>query len=217
MGMHQKHDNTFLWALWSIQRGIKSIEKRNTWKYYFQFSFATGKRRPACQIHQFSKVNREYSNLYGYVIFMNVSTRVRWSDWRSMEVDFELIENWDSENSVIRSTRTIQRKIFLPNGERNFEGIFWRLQKESNGNISEKVDMTSSPTNFYRLPIYVTHFDKDDYFQSTDVEGSRICFDFKSSRIVPTNYQIKNSNNVVNPKTWVIEGKTDYNSHNYEI
>lgn len=168
------------------------------------------------------EVKSEYSKLYGYVIFTNVSSSAIGEFLDEIGKDDLTEEAWNSishrlRQAIPKNQQTEQPgryrgKMFLPRGERNFEGIISHLQRESNGKISEKVEITASPVNGGNSIVNVTHFDKDDYYKSTDVAGSWICFDFKKSRVVPTNYQIKSypsGPSSDHPKTWVIEGKTD--------
>lgn len=103
-------------------------------------------------------------------------------------------------------------KLFLPNGESNFNGIIQYLLTNSNGNISEKVHITASSYNGDLKTVNVTQFNNSSCFQTDDAQSSWICFDFKDGRILPTNYQIKTYGGTNNPKTWEIEGKTDENS-----
>ncbi|KAK8838754.1 hypothetical protein M9Y10_032793 [Tritrichomonas musculus] len=74
------------------------------------------------------------------------------------------------------------KRRFLPKGDDNFDGIIRHLLAESNGNITEKVNITVSSNDY--LAVNVTHFDKTDDFCSSDSQNSWICFDFtiKSSR-----------------------------------
>lgn len=167
--------------------------------------------------------NKEYLKLYGYVIFTNISTaaigefidHVPQADlteeaWKS--ITRRLRQPIPKSQMIDQPGRYNNNKRFLPKGEKNFDGIIRHLLAESNGNITEKVNITASSNDY--LAVNVTHFDQSDDFCSSNAQNSWICFDFKDSRIVPTNYQIKSYNcaSADHPKTWVIEGKKDENS-----
>ncbi|KAK8838464.1 hypothetical protein M9Y10_033091 [Tritrichomonas musculus] len=97
---------------------------------------------------------------------------------------------------------------FQPKGDNQFDGIIKHLLKTSNGDISSKVQITFSSMGSGQA-INVTHYDKDDYFETNGFSRSYICFQFKGFSVVPTNYQIKSSNNGNYPKSWDIEGSND--------
>lgn len=173
-----------------------------------------------------NEVNADYSFLYGYLIFPNISTDAIGEFIDHFQKDDLTKKVWNSISQRLRQSipndqmikqpgRCKLGKKFVPNGESNFNGIIKYLVDESNGNISEKVNITASPNYNGEEPYVVTQFDKENEYQSTDVQGSWICFDFKDCLIIPTNYQIKSyfrGPSSQHPKTWVIEGKSDENS-----
>lgn len=107
-------------------------------------------------------------------------------------------------------------KKFVYKHDDKFDGIIKYLQSESNGNIKNMIEITSSTLHSQSFSQYnVCLFDDKDnnkYFHTTDKQNSWICFDFKDHKIIPLNYIIKSSSygqNHNNPKTWVIEGSND--------
>lgn len=123
------------------------------------------------------------------------------------------VDNYGISEEFVSNSLTINDKLFLPDGESNFNGIIQHFLMHSNENISEKVHITASPPNCGHKTVSVTQFNDSSCYQTTDAQDSLICFDFKGNRIAPTNYQIKTYDlGVQNPKTWVIEGKSDENS-----
>lgn len=172
--------------------------------------------------------SNEYSTLYGYVIFTNVSSGSIGEFFSHIKKDDLTDKAWNSivqrlklpvqsSQLVNKPGRYRIKKKFSPNEESNFNGIIKHFLSESNGNISEKIDITASSIGSDAcLPVNVTHFDQSHGFQSKNEQDSWICFDFKNCRVVPTNYHIKSYNGGCSsswhhPKTWVIEGKSDEN------
>lgn len=168
----------------------------------------------------------EYSNLYSYVIFTNVSTNVIGEFLDEVNKDDLTKEAWNSISQRLKLPISKDKrkdpfsrykgKFFPTIDDNNFDGIIKHLATESNGFISTKINITASPTNNNsNAPVNVTHFDQQDFYQSTSEKDSWICFDFQHNRVVPTSYQIKSYHRSASghhPRTWVIEGKVDKNS-----
>ena len=167
--------------------------------------------------------SREYSILYDHVLFNHVSNETIGEFIDLFHRDDMGEETWRRLSNRLRQTVTNRQeeeagryalKQFLPNGDQNFDGILKFLLTESNGNISEKVDITASSTNDGSC-IYVTQYDNNNYYQSSNEQNAWICFDFKDKKIIPTNYQMKSVNggpsNHHHPRSWIVEGSNDNN------
>ena len=97
---------------------------------------------------------------------------------------------------------------FVTQGNDQFKGIINHLLTKNGGNISNQLQITFSSIGSGEA-INVTHYDKNDYFQTNNFPRSYITFHFKGFSIIPKNYQIKTTNNGNYPKSWVIEASND--------
>lgn len=132
----------------------------------------------------------------------------------------------DYEEQVININRypknEIKTRTFLYSRENEFKGIINYLKLKSNGEISKFINITASSIaksingNTCFDPSNAVLFDDPKkVFMSENVPNSWICFDFKSNKIIPTEYTIKSSSTSANsskPKSWVIECSNDNES-----
>lgn len=96
-------------------------------------------------------------------------------------------------------------------------GIISYLLKESNGNIENEINVTSSSViQECYSPKNVVYFDDNNKeFYPEYMENNWICFEFKKHQIIPTKYTIKSydgGRNGRNPKNWIIEGSNNCQS-----
>lgn len=98
---------------------------------------------------------------------------------------------------------------------KEFEGIISYIKK--NLNISDAINITASSVDTQvkgnSLSSIIEYNNKAAKFRTNDIENSWICFDFKSHRVILTNYTIKSRDRgtTSNPKSWVIEGSNNCN------
>lgn len=96
-----------------------------------------------------------------------------------------------------------------------FNGILKYLLNKSNNQIEEEIKITASSVSDSSIPQNVVLFEEKNkkFHTSNDpAKNSWICFDFKESSVVLTDYIIKsypNGANTNHPKSWVIEGSND--------
>lgn len=186
-------------------------------------------------VNQLYKENSKYSILYEHVYFLNVTlesmkefirifnyddmTNGVWSNISDRLIrEINNTETKDSEKNKRYKNQTKKRKEFLYNGNNQFSGIIDYLRKESNNQIENKINFSSSSiysSNY--VPINSSIFDNDGKVFETKHDGQNwICFDFNEYKIVPSNYTIRSikwgHKNWYHPKSWVIEGSNDNNS-----
>lgn len=167
-------------------------------------------------LYQSANSNSDYSILYSYVSFKDVSSEsiaefiqhFRKDDlteetWRAISQRLLMpVENFFQER---QHERYIPKK-FEPNGDNNFNGIIKYLLSYYGDSFNERVNIVG---NSYGNAINVTHYDNlDDFFASNNQPNGWICFDFKEDRIIPKYYQIR-SYTYGYPMYWVIEGSCD--------
>lgn len=181
----------------------------------------------------------KYSDLYEYVCFSNVTIKaidqfvsifdikdLNQGTWMSLsnrlkhEIVFDKDNKCQKEGYDVKSA-TDQTKNQDTKGfceilylNKDFEGIFHYLQKQSD--IDDEVKVTFSSFN-YGDPQNLIHFDNNDFFGTGNKSNSWICFEFTNKKIIPTNYTIKSCDygeNWIHPRSWVVEGSE--NSENWE-
>ena len=165
----------------------------------------------------------KYSILYETVFFENVSSEamkefvsifdineLTVSIWRRL-VD-HLVRDTKTSNGMTCDIKNRYKKAknrgteFPASVENQFKRIINYLRAQSNGQIDNEVDITSS-SNLYgsredRHPRVVTLYeDEENYFVSSDIPNIGLMFDCKKHRVAPTGYT-----NSEHPKSWVIEG-----------
>ena len=172
--------------------------------------------------------NKEYSNMYEYVNFVNATIKsinefLMIFDYNDMtRGTWEVIKRRMSQE--IKKENKLKEEVKRRHqfsSEQEFSGIINYLYTTSNGNIDNEINITSSGNqngnNEYYLPRTVALFNDDSrFFISTPQPNSWICFDFKNHRIIPTDYSIKKSKNhnvnSYNSRSWVIEVSNDNES-----
>ena len=102
-----------------------------------------------------------------------------------------------------------------------FDGIMRYLSKESGGNIHDNgtVEITTNSiynnnTNSYH-PKQLVDYNNDNRYDSDNVSGVFVCFDFKKNRIQLSSYSIKSysgGQNGAHLRNWVIEVSNDGNT-----
>ena len=179
-------------------------------------------------INELSKSDTKFSSLYEFVIFCNVSSskmtefvdlfdinEISSHIWRSLsfrlkkEIKEEVMQE---ENENHRYIGKVEKELsFAYDGKNEFCGIIRHLMNESNGQIENKIDITSSLVNGEYFPKFAISFDDTNkFFQSKSQLNGWICFDFKEHQIVPTNYTIRSY--FYSPhylKSWNLEGSQD--------
>lgn len=124
-------------------------------------------------------------------------------------------EEITQKNVEIKTNRYVEEIkhgiSFEFNSNDSFNGINNYLVKESNGNIENKIIITSSKPR-YGKPQNVILFNNEQRYQSNNFDNSFICFDYKENKVIPTNYIIKSAKfntNSYHPKSWIVEGSND--------
>lgn len=175
----------------------------------------------------------KYSILYEYVYFVNVTSNmmnefieifdindISNQLWHQISTRLTKEISTKDDNKERYENKNISRSISFPmTNDQSFSGIINYLKKQTNNNIENKIEFSSSSSyNNARIPIKVTEFEnKDSYFYSNNEPNSWISFHFKNHQIIPTNYTIGTYGNDGNPhpKSWVIECSND--SQSWEI
>lgn len=173
---------------------------------------------------------RTISILYGQVLFCNASVEMISKFVSIFNKDDLTADIWESithrlmseietqtktKSAKETSTRYKEKpkprgKIFYPKDENTFDGIIRHLEREYNNNLDGKINITASSNE--NGSINVTHYDRNDLYQSNNESNSWICFDFIDHKIIPSKYQIKTYSygpSSYNPKTWIVEGSND--------
>lgn len=175
--------------------------------------------------------NPEYSVLYEYVEFINVSssnikkfiqlfnfndiTKETWTAL-SRRLGMQIVITKNQLKKINKSERyNVHKGIpILYDENAKFKGIINYIRDNSKGGLEKEVGITSSSvfSNSYDPQNALIFNDKNKRFLSDDIENSWICIDFKKHQIIPTNYSIKSfelNQNSAHPKSWVIEASND--------
>ncbi|KAK8865040.1 hypothetical protein M9Y10_010570 [Tritrichomonas musculus] len=168
-----------------------------------------------------------YSTLYGYVFFSFVSDEKINEFIENFDYNDLTKEIWDTfskrcakvrkdENKSDRYKQKDVKLLYEENHE--FEGIISYLKKKSNGDIDKLLAITSSKIESQNTPAKhaIDFEDKNHYFSTGPIENRWICFDFKENKVNMTHYTIRNYKGTNNPKSWIIEGKNEEGSDNWE-
>ena len=173
------------------------------------------------QLYQKSK---EYSTLFSYVIFINLSresilkfkenfdindiNQLIWANICSrleQDISDESIETYQKSHEEFLANRYV--------GER-YEHIIQHLREECQGNVHTQniVNITSSSTFFSCKAENVVEQNDSICFQSDNEVNSWIKFDFKARKVLLDHYTLKtyNSNaNLCHLKNWILEVSND--------
>lgn len=190
-------------------------------------------------VNELNALNSDFSILYGYVNFLNVSLtsianflntfdieNINQRIWNNiaMRLQNEIVLN-SSDSSVMHSIQKENEKVdkkdekedinvknILFDGKDEFDGIINHLRKEL-----VPIEVTASSTlDDKHLPANVIFYNNNNirYFCSKDLENSFVCIDFKDYSVIPLRYAICGENSSLldkrlNPKEWIIEGSND--------
>lgn len=106
-------------------------------------------------------------------------------------------------------------QIYLDSINNNpFNGIINKLKNESNGNVFEKVRLTSSDLydklDYRQLKNIVDLDNKENYFHSANIQNAFVCYEFNDIKVRPLYYSIRSRHDFPkgnsNPMNWVMEG-----------
>lgn len=176
--------------------------------------------------------NHQMSILYGYVIFVNLSSECIKRFLQLFDRNDMTTEMWESicirlqqettnsnlNNMRYQSKETTENKnqkgIQIPfNNNNQLDGIINSLMKQNNGNIQNIINITASSVGGpRRCPlINIIKYDEMDKHTWTNSEpNSWICIEFVKNRIIPSHYTIGSQSVHDNHiKSWVIEGSND--------
>ena len=168
-----------------------------------------------------------YSTLYEYVFFSFVSDEKINEFIENFDYNDLTKEIWDTFSKRCAKVRKDENKSdrykpkdvkLLYEENHEFEGIISYLKKKSNGDIDKLLAITSSKIESQNTPAKhaIDFEDKNHYFSTGPIENRWICFDFKENKVNMTHYTIRNYKGTNNPKSWIIEGKNEEGSDNWE-
>lgn len=175
--------------------------------------------------------NPEYSSLYEYVEFTNVSPAniqkflqlfniddITKDTWKALSrrLGMQIVLTKNRAKEINQSERyNIHKGVSISYDDNSiFKGIINYLKENSKDGLEKEINITSSSvfSKSYDPRNVLIYNDKSKRFLSDDIENSWICIDFKKHRIIPTNYSIKSfelNQNSAHPKSWVIEASND--------
>ena len=181
--------------------------------------------------------NSSNSYLYSYVDFLNVSTSCMTEFIQIFDINDMLHETWksitirlqqeikqpnesSSSNRIHKSNETCDveekrnRTTISFNRNNQLDGIINNLKNQSNGNITNIINITASMEKDQSShPLTNLYENGDKYTYTENSPNSWICIDFINRRIIPTHYTVGTSHDANNHlKSWVIEGSSDGNS-----
>lgn len=172
-------------------------------------------------VNELFVTNSNYSFLYEYVQFENISCEMMKEFISIYDIDFMNCAVWKSISMRLEKEVKIEKKVknrhlykktnencksnsnsnsnkgikFEPSNDNSFSGILNHLRKKSNGNIENEVNITASSiynNDARHQPRNVVCYENNgNEFYSKNQEGNWLCFDFKEHRIIPTDYTIK--------------------------
>lgn len=96
-----------------------------------------------------------------------------------------------------------------------FEGVMRYLTGLSNGknlHINKEIEVTSNSVYWNNNPANLINYKSDNFYQSLDVGGATVCFDFKGRSLQLLSYSIQSLNrseNGIHLKNWVLEVSND--------
>ena len=184
-------------------------------------------------LNELYQSDSSYANLYKYVFFplVDEETILKFIDhFDIFDLDTEIWIQLSSrlsrkvtpreEDTLLTSRYSKSFPILNTEKEitcqhdNQFDGIINFLRKETNGNIENAINITSSSVYYSCVPYNVCLFEdehKGKYFETNNEKNSWICFDFKDRKIIPKNYLIQTGQGKAchNPRTWILEGSND--------
>lgn len=169
--------------------------------------------------------DRDASVLYEFVQFANVDSESLEEFLSVFDINDITIETWEQLKEKLRgnlnktSSQRYKEKEkvgieFKYDSNQHFNGIFHNFGKNSNGIISNDVNITSSADTDYRQPKNVVQYNNSsrDSFYSINMPDQWICFELKNHQLIPSCYEILSSpfpKGNHHPKSWVIEASND--------
>ena len=179
--------------------------------------------------------NCEYSVLFEYVQFSNISENYLISFIQKFDIEYINEKIWNSicyrllhsKSEYIQSERyqnfdnkkqnnpeIYDVKEFKYSEFEKFNGIMNFLSKETGGNINDNgtVEISSNSIISDFHPKNLVDYDKNNYYHSNDEGDAFICFDFKDKLIQLSSYSIKTNNSKAfgtHLKNWIIEVSND--------
>lgn len=166
--------------------------------------------------------DKKYSKMFDYVDFLYVNEITISHFLSSFDIDDITTETWKSLSSRLehqifyndddKPTQKVLIKKF-PYENKDFQGIINFLRKETNGNIENKMTISSSSiyNQSYEAKNIIVFEDIKKSFFSQNEKKSWICFHFNENSVTLSNYTLRSYFNTPNdhPKTWVIQGSND--------
>lgn len=182
-------------------------------------------------VNKLYKRNPNFSFLYEYVYFINVSSEAIKEFTHNFDADditggawmrlCERLEAEDLKDQKVKGREARYKKqkergmTFQPSESDPFSGIINYFRE--NGNIDNDVQVTASSighsNEHYQPRTVLMKENSQYYFYTNNQQDSWLTIDFKDHRIIPTAYTIRSSNqNGCHPKSWVIQVSNDNNS-----
>lgn len=173
--------------------------------------------------------DRDASVLYEFVQFAKIDSESLEEFLSVFDINDITIETWEQLKEKLRgnlnktSSQRYKEKEkvgieFKYDSNQHFNGIFHNFGKNSNGIISNDVNITSSSAGTdYRQPTNVVLYNNSsrDSFYSINMPDQWICFELKNHQLIPSCYEILSSpfpKGNYHPKSWVIEASNDGNN-----
>lgn len=178
--------------------------------------------------------NHEYSVLFEYVQFSNVSENSLFLFLTKFDIEFMNEKIWNSMCNRLLPSKSeffecqskrkyhhqkkelllFDLKEFKYSETEKFNGIMNYLSKKTDGNINDngtiKITSNSIISDFH--PKNLVDYQKNNYYHSKDEGNAIINFDFKDNLIQLSSYSIKTNNSNAfgtHLKNWVIEVSND--------
>lgn len=178
-----------------------------------------------------------YSNLFGRVIFCNLSSKSVEKFVNTFSFDDISSEIWSSICMRLLKSKEVTEKVIIDGrylkpmmSKKEFkvekghelEGIMRHLTNETNGNIHDNgtIEITTNSIYGDNIKSYhpknlVDYQNSSSLYYSKNEPGVFVCFDFKDRRIQLSSYSIQTqsgSPNACHLKNWVIEVSNDNKS-----
>ena len=175
--------------------------------------------------------SKEYSTLFSYIIFINLSTE----SIRKFKENFDIndmnnsiwtsvctrLEQNISNESTISYHESHQEFFNKRYNRKRYEHILEHLSEECHGNVHTIANITSSSIyndNDNFKTEYIISQNPDNYFGTKNEANSWIQFDFKERKVLLDHYSLKTINadeNSEHLKNWIFEVSND--GENYTV
>ena len=171
--------------------------------------------------------SKEYSILFSYLIFLNLSPQsiqefnkifdvndINNSIWKNICYRLEQdISNRSKEMFQKSHKEFLTNRYIFQNNMQRHEHIIQYLNEQCHGNVHTQniVCITSSTIGFGKVENIVVH-DDSIYFGTENAENSWIQFDFKESKVLLDSYTLKTldwKEDSAHLKNWVLEVSND--------